>query len=91
MPLLDGSVVTAFLADHPDWSVVDGELTRTFTFRDFSESMRFVNRVAEAAESASHHPDITIKWNRVTLTLSTHSEGGLTGKDLALATTVESL
>jgi 4a-hydroxytetrahydrobiopterin dehydratase len=91
MPLLERSVIEAFVADHPDWSVVDGEITKTFTFRDFNESMGFVNRVAEAAESASHHPDIIIKWNRVTLTLSTHSEGGLTGKDLALATAVESL
>jgi 4a-hydroxytetrahydrobiopterin dehydratase len=53
--------------------------------------MRFVNHVADEAEKANHHPDIDIRWNQVTLTLSTHSEGGLTNKDLALADIADGL
>jgi 4a-hydroxytetrahydrobiopterin dehydratase len=70
---------------HPAWDVGDTAMSRTFTFGDFGESMGFVNRVALAAERVDHHPDIDIRWNRVTLTLSTHSEGGLTGLDRDLA------
>jgi 4a-hydroxytetrahydrobiopterin dehydratase len=91
MALVDAPEMQAFLADHPSWSVDSGELTRTFAFTDFAGSMEFVNRVAAAAERANHHPDITIRWNRVTLALSTHSEGGLTIKDLALAAEIEGL
>ncbi|MSU36146.1 MAG: 4a-hydroxytetrahydrobiopterin dehydratase [Pedosphaera sp.] len=60
-------------------------ITRTFQFDDFVAAMKFVNRVARAAEKAQHHPDIIIQWNRVRLTLSTHDAGGLTMKDFALA------
>jgi 4a-hydroxytetrahydrobiopterin dehydratase len=60
-------------------------------FSDFSESMGFVNRVAHEAEKANHHPDIEIRWNKVTLTLSTHSEGGLTTRDLDLADIADGL
>jgi pterin-4a-carbinolamine dehydratase len=68
----------------------DGEeIGRTFEFSDFGEAMGFVARVALAAERADHHPDIDIRWNRVTLTLSTHSAGALTAKDTALAAEVD--
>jgi len=67
------------------WEVVDGVLKATFSFRNFLESMQFVNRVAVAAENANHHPDISISWNRVELVLVTHSAGGLTAKDFDLA------
>jgi 4a-hydroxytetrahydrobiopterin dehydratase len=74
-----------FLAGHPEWQL-DGEtITRTFVFDDFVEAIGFVNKVAIAAEVADHHPDIDIRWNKVTLALSTHSEGALTAKDTALA------
>jgi 4a-hydroxytetrahydrobiopterin dehydratase len=60
-------------------------MRRTFEFADFGEAMGFVTTVALAAESADHHPDIDIRWNKVTLVLSTHSEGTLTGLDADLA------
>ena len=87
---LDAAARTTFLADHPDWSL-DGEtITRTFAFADFNEAMGFVNRVALAAEVADHHPDIDIRWNRVTLALTTHEAGALTDRDIALAGQIDS-
>jgi 4a-hydroxytetrahydrobiopterin dehydratase len=64
----------------------DGESrVASLEFKDFAEAMDFVNRVAERSEAANHHPDIDIRWNKVRLVLSTHSEGGITRKDLDLA------
>jgi 4a-hydroxytetrahydrobiopterin dehydratase len=75
----------AFIAEHPDWAL-DGEtLSRTFVFSDFAAAMGFVTSVAVAAEHADHHPDIDVRWNKVTLTLTTHSAGALTAKDTSLA------
>jgi 4a-hydroxytetrahydrobiopterin dehydratase len=69
-----------------DWRREGATLVRDFERDDFVAAIAFVNRVAEAAESANHHPDILIHgWNRVRVTLSTHSEGGLTDKDFDLA------
>ena len=85
MALVAEHEAEAFLEAHPDWARSGGEITRTYTFANFNESMGFVTRVALEAEKADHHPDIDIRWNRVTLTLSTHSEGGLTVRDLDLA------
>jgi 4a-hydroxytetrahydrobiopterin dehydratase len=79
------------LAQTPDWLVNDGQLTRTVTRKDFKDALLFVNAVGFLAERANHHPDIAIAWNAVTLTLSTHSEGGLTGKDFALAHQINEL
>jgi 4a-hydroxytetrahydrobiopterin dehydratase len=85
MPRLDDDGRGAFLAQHPDWELEGESINRTFTFADFSEAMGFVTRVALAAEVADHHPDIDIRWNRVTLVLSTHEAGALTEKDTSLA------
>jgi 4a-hydroxytetrahydrobiopterin dehydratase len=85
MSLLPDTEVEAFVEHHPQWSWADAAISRTYEFEDFNESMGFVTRVALEAEKANHHPDIDIRWNKVTLTLSTHSEGGLTAKDLELA------
>ena len=85
MTALDPTARTAFAADHPEWGLAGESITRTFVFADFSEAMGFVNRVALAAEVANHHPDIDIRWNKVTLVLSTHEEGALTEQDTALA------
>ncbi|MEE8330247.1 MAG: 4a-hydroxytetrahydrobiopterin dehydratase [Acidimicrobiia bacterium] len=80
---------TDFLVEHPNWTL-DGEtISRTFVFADFGAAMGFVTNVAIAAERADHHPDIDIRWNKVTLALSTHSAGALTDKDALLATEVE--
>ncbi len=91
MTLVLDHEIDTFLESHPDWSRSGNELIRMFTFKNFNESMGFVTRVAMEAEKADHHPDIDIRWNKVTLTLSTHSEGGLTVNDLDLAHTADSL
>ncbi len=89
MARIDDAAWSEFTGSHPDWHL-DGEtIRRTFTFADFNEAMGFVIRVALAAEVADHHPDIDIRWNRVTLSLTTHSEGALTRKDLDLAVRID--
>lgn len=77
----------------PDWGIDNdaGCISRTFEFKVFKESMKFVNAVAELAEEQHHHPDITINYNAVTLVLTTHSAGGLTEKDLTLAKAIDQL
>ena len=75
----------------PEWNEVGGEIQRTFQFDDFVQSMAFVNHVAEAAESAQHHPDILVRYNKVTLSLSTHDAGGITQRDFDLAETINGL
>jgi 4a-hydroxytetrahydrobiopterin dehydratase len=75
-----------------EWSREGGAIVRECKFADFAAAMAFVNRVAEAAERANHHPDILVHgWNRVRLELSTHSESGLTGADFALAAEIDGL
>ena len=69
----------------PGWENNGKEITRLYQFKDFREALAFVNRVGELAEAADHHPDIDLRYNKVRLTLSTHSAGGLTDKDFALA------
>lgn len=81
----------AFSASYPDWQIDDRALRRTFTFSDFTAALGFVVQVGLTAERLGHHPDIDIRWNRVTLTLSTHSEGGLTRRDTDLAASIETL
>lgn len=69
----------------PEWSEFGGQIQRTFQFKDFVEAMAFVNRIAQQAETDQHHPDILVRWNKVTLTVSTHDAGGITAKDFDLA------
>jgi 4a-hydroxytetrahydrobiopterin dehydratase len=83
--LLSEPEIAEFLASHPEWSRSGDEIARTFEFPDFVESIGFVAEVAVFAEKANHHPDIDIRWNKVTLRLSTHHEGGLTNKDVESA------
>ena len=85
MALVSDTEIQAFLEAHDGWERDGDEIVRTFEFSDFNEAMGFVNRAAMTAEKADHHPDIDIRWNKVKLALSTHSEGGLTAKDLDLA------
>jgi 4a-hydroxytetrahydrobiopterin dehydratase len=91
MALVEDHEVEGFLEEHPEWSRSGDSITRTFELDDFNAAMGFVTRVALEAEKSDHHPDIDIRWNQVTLTLSTHSEGGLTVKDLKLADTADGL
>lgn len=65
------------------WTLDDGAIRKQFVFRDFPEAVAFVTRLVPGAEAADHHPDVLINYKRVTLTYSTHSEGGLTDKDFA--------
>jgi 4a-hydroxytetrahydrobiopterin dehydratase len=75
-----------------EWRSEGDALVGDFEFADFGGAMAFVNRVAEAAEAANHHPDILVHgWNKVRLTLSTHSEGGVTDADHELARTIDGL
>jgi 4a-hydroxytetrahydrobiopterin dehydratase len=85
MERLTQEQIQAALEDLPDWQLSGDCLIKTFRFHDFIGSVGFVNSLAEVAESAHHHPDIDIRYNKVTLVLSTHSAGGLTAKDIELA------
>jgi len=80
------------MASDAVWRQEGESLVRDYEFKDFAEAMAFVNRVADAAEQANHHPDILVHgWNNVTLTLSTHSEGGVTENDHELAGAIDEL
>jgi len=75
-----------------DWTREGSTIVRAVEFENFAAAMGYVNRVADAAEAANHHPDITVHgWNKVRLVLSTHSAGGVTGADLALAAALDAL
>ena len=69
----------------PGWELGDASISRVFSFDNYMAGIEFVNEVAKLAEEANHHPDIVIGWRKVTLELSTHSAGGLTGLDFQLA------
>ena len=93
MSLLSDSEVEQRLAGVPDWNAGEGRtIVRDVAFANFADAMAFVNRVAEAAEIANHHPDILLHgWNKVRLTSSTHSQGGLTDADFELASEIDRL
>ena len=82
---LDDDELRSGLAALPDWQRDGDEIRRVFELESFPAAIAFVGRVAERAEAADHHPDIDIRYRKVTLTLTTHDAGGLTDKDLALA------
>lgn len=75
----------------PKWSHLGKSITKKFTFKSFMPAIDFVNQIAAAAEKAGHHPDITINYSVVGISLSTHSEGGVTEKDFALAKEIDQL
>ena len=86
MGLLTSDEVTQAIAGMPGWERQGDAIVRQFSLEGgFMGSVGFVTRLADVAEAADHHPDLAISWNRVTVTLSTHSAGGITDKDLALA------
>ena len=80
-----------FLAEHPEWKHEGGMLRRTYEAPSFLAGIEFVSRVAKAAEAADHHPDIDIRWRKVTLALVTHDAGGLTWRDTKLAAEADTL
>jgi 4a-hydroxytetrahydrobiopterin dehydratase len=85
MPALTTKQITLHLKAVPDWSKRAQTILRTFKFEGFLESIAFVNRIARKAQRINHHPDIDIRFNKVTLKLTTHDEGGITEKDFSLA------
>ncbi len=85
MPALSVEQAASQLENLSAWQIEGGELVRVFKFEDFLAAIRFVNKVAELAEAAGHHPDIDIRYNKVRLGLVTHDAGGLTKKDFDLA------
>jgi 4a-hydroxytetrahydrobiopterin dehydratase len=91
MALLNDDDIQAELDKVNDWSREGDSIKREFKFEDFQGSIDFVNRITKPAEEMNHHPDIAISWNKVELTLSTHSEGGLTGSDFELARKIDAL
>jgi 4a-hydroxytetrahydrobiopterin dehydratase len=85
MAKLNSRQINAALESVPQWKQKGAAITRTYRFRDFPAAIKFVNAVARLAEKAWHHPDIDVRWNKVTLKLTTHDAGGLTEKDFTLA------
>lgn len=91
MSILDPAALERALAGLADWTLDGGAITRTFAFASFSEAFGFMTRVALAAERAGHHPDWSNSYDSVTIALSTHDAGGVTQKDIDLATAIEKL
>jgi 4a-hydroxytetrahydrobiopterin dehydratase len=83
--------IAAGLGTMPEWHREGDSIIRTVRCPTFPAAIGLVDRVAEAAEAANHHPDIDIRWRNVTFTLTTHATGGLTAKDLALAAKIDLL
>ncbi len=91
MSLLTEDEITAALGQATGWERTGQSITRTVKLGDFRDAMIYTGAVAHLAQVANHHPDIAISWNTVTLTLSTHSAGGLTAADFALAGQISAL
>ncbi len=91
MPKMADKEIEAALSALPEWTVVGEAIQRTYHFPDFVAAMKFVNAIADSAERDQHHPDILIRYNKVTLTLATHDAGGVTEKDFKLAITADGL
>lgn len=85
MSKLSDEQIESSLKAVPEWVHVGDSIQRTYQFKDFVQSMKFVSQVADEAERLNHHPDILIRYSRVTLTLQTHDAGGITVKDFQLA------
>ena len=85
MSALTTKQVSLHLKAIPNWSKRAHTILRTFKFEGFLKSIDYVNRIARKAQKMNHHPDIDIRFNKVTLTLTTHEEGGVTTKDFSLA------
>ncbi|GAA5042406.1 4a-hydroxytetrahydrobiopterin dehydratase [Nocardia callitridis] len=90
-PLLSETEITEILTELPDWTRRGEAITRTVEAPTFLSGIELVRRVGDIAEANDHHPDIDIRWRRLTFTLSTHSAGGLTSKDVRLAREIDRL
>jgi 4a-hydroxytetrahydrobiopterin dehydratase len=91
MALLSDAEIEARIAELPEWRREGEAIAKTFDRGDFVGSVRFVEEIVEPAEAMGHHPDLEISWSKVTVAISTHSEGGLTAADFELAAKIEQL
>jgi len=91
MEAMSDEAIQQGLAKMHGWSYARKDLQKIFTFKSFMPGIDFVHKVAQAAEEAGHHPDITINYNVVGISLSTHSEGGVTQKDFDLASQIDKI
>lgn len=89
--LLNAQDIKTWLKKLPSWDLEKKHIERVFEFDDFSQAIEFVNGVAEIAEEDDHHPEIDVRYSKVTLRLSTHSEGGLTDLDFEVAEKIDTL
>lgn len=89
MSILQNSEVEEHLKNLEGWKISSNEIVKTYKRKNFIDSIGFVNKIAVLAEKADHHPDILIQYSKVKINLSTHSEGGITKKDINLATEIE--
>jgi 4a-hydroxytetrahydrobiopterin dehydratase len=80
--------IEGFSKGHPEWTLQEGKLVREWSFKDFVAAMTFVNHIAAIAEAGGHHPDIDIRYNRVLLALVSHDAGGITERDIAMASRI---
>jgi 4a-hydroxytetrahydrobiopterin dehydratase len=85
MPVMTDSQLEQELASLAGWAVVDGALRKRFPFPDFATALTFANRVGDAAEAADHHPDLLVTWGAVEVSWVSHSEGGITERDVDMA------
>ena len=90
MAILSRADIDAALRDLPGWRFAGSALVKEFTFAGFPEAVAFVARLVPGSEAADHHPDLAVSYRRVTVSFSTHSEGGVTAKDLAGARLADS-
>jgi 4a-hydroxytetrahydrobiopterin dehydratase len=90
LALLGDSDIEARLADLDGWTCEGDEIKKVFRLDDFKGSVDFINRLTPIAEGMNHHPDLEVSWNKVTVSISTHSEGGLTESDFELARKIDS-
>ena len=88
---MNAEQIAAALETHTEWVELNSQIQRTFAFDDFVASMKFVDAIAVYAEEVQHHPDMLIRYNKVTLSVSTHDANGITSKDFDLAAKADSL
>jgi len=88
---LNEAQIAEQLEIHSEWVELNGQIQRTYKFENFIQSMAFINKIADYAEQAQHHPDMLIRYDKVTLSVSTHDAGGITSKDFDLATKADAL
>jgi len=91
MAVLSDNEIEQSLGTLSGWARAGDEIEKTFELRSFPDAVAFVTRIGFLAEQADHHPDLDVRWRKIRVALSTHSEGGITGKDLDLAGAIEKL